>query len=362
MMQSPAHSSSEDSTWGAAVGAAWRAHALALETRAIEAACEERLRHVPASSSAAASAIRQWADTAVRACLGVSGGRAIMTAVRGEGTHRSIKIGRSAVAPLISTFNPNLPISTMQMDDARARHKAEAAADAEEARRVAAQQRARLRRLARTAAKEAVTFGGCELLEERGGVQQQQQLEERSPRPPPKRTLSEETRRARALLGLGLLSATMPSAAAEDGVIEEEGLTLGAGGGGEVARALLSSSPTTVEGVLAARPLLLSSSSPPWISSTSGSSSDSGVGRSSKGGRLMHALLALGVVPSRLRGHRGEAAARRRWRRLQEGRPMVAFFAPVRACMHAWLGDGWICGFVRMGGLRWSVLSLSQSL
>lgn len=75
MMQSPAPSSSEDSTWGAAVGAAWRAHALALETRAIEAACEERLRHVPASSSAsaaaAASAIRQWADTAVRAleCL-----------------------------------------------------------------------------------------------------------------------------------------------------------------------------------------------------------------------------------------------------------------------------------------------------
>lgn len=51
---------------------------MALETSTIEAECEERLRHVPASASGAAAAavnaIRQRAVKAVRAACGVEQG------------------------------------------------------------------------------------------------------------------------------------------------------------------------------------------------------------------------------------------------------------------------------------------------
>lgn len=62
-------------SWAARVGAAWRAHALGLELQAIEAAGQERLRHVPVSSAPGAVAsregIRQRTDKAVRACVRV---------------------------------------------------------------------------------------------------------------------------------------------------------------------------------------------------------------------------------------------------------------------------------------------------
>lgn len=132
--QQPPLPSPSPSSWAARIGAAWRAHALGLELQAIEAAGEERLRHVPPSAPhASREAIRQRMGKAVRSCV-------LCLCITIDGSiHPS------------ASHTPS-PIH-QQLEDARARHVLEAAADANEARRAAAQQRARLRRLARAAAE-----------------------------------------------------------------------------------------------------------------------------------------------------------------------------------------------------------------